>query len=421
MDATTTAEPVNGEIVQYQPAAAEEYRPRILMAAGDAREIDQALRDMMKAVLHENVDYGVIPGTGSKPSLLKPGAEKLLQWFGFGHSMERIEIEHSAPGERLGVTYRCSVTKAMPDGRVIIVATCEGYAGYDEDRFFALAADARAKAERKERGNAERYKREPVPAKWEYITEDYKAPWNSVIKMAQKRALVGAALQATSGSTLFTQDIEDTAEPAVAQAASVASAASEVIAGLPKDARRGVDKWRREQGWPAVSEWDTAHWCAALVQAGRIAAEREFAAAGVEVVKPGDDAWATPEGGGDWVSGAIEQAAGLTSRDAGRVLWQQAVAKEQAGEITKEQKNEVFGLITARMEDLEQAVEGTIAPPDGDPWQAKVEEITNAEDAEKAIAELDQAHADGHIDNRRHKALRAAMSAKGASKRGAAA
>src|SRR5215469_7487277 len=156
----TTDEPVTGEIVQYTPPAGgvEEYRPRILMAPEDAREIDQALRDMMKAVLHEGTDYGVIPGT-NKPSLLKPGAEKLLQWFGFGHSMERVEAEHDPNGARHGVTYRCTVNKAMPDGRVIGVATCEGYAGYDEDRFFSTAEDSRAKAERKERANAERYKR----------------------------------------------------------------------------------------------------------------------------------------------------------------------------------------------------------------------------------------------------------------------
>ena len=241
--------------------------------------------------------------------------------------------------------------------------------------------------------------------------------------MSQKRSLVGAALQATSGSTLFTQDIEDTAEPAAAPVASIASSASEVIATLPEEARRGVDKWRREQGWPAVGEWDATQWCAALVQAGRIAMEREFAAKGVEIVKPGEaDAWATPEGGGDWVQEAIAQASALTSKDAGRVLYQQAVAKEQAGEITREQKNDICNLIAARMEDLakEQPVEGTIAPPDGDPWQAKVEEITSPEDAERAIAELDQAHADGHIDSRRHKALRAAMTAKSGSKKAAA-
>ena len=286
----TSDEPVTGEIVQYQPAAVEEYRPRILMAPEDAREIDQALRDMMKAVLHEGTDYGVIPGT-NKPSLLKPGAEKLLQWFGFGHAMERVEIEHDPGGARLGVTYRCTVNKAMPDGRVIIVATCEGYAGYDEERFFQTAEQARAKEE----NNARKYRRQVNENK----CVEYRAPWNSVIKMSQKRALVGSALQATSGSTLFTQDVEDNTEAAT-PGAGIASAASEVVAGLPEEARRGVDKWRREQGWPAPGEWDAAQWCAALVQAGRIATEGEFAQRGVEIVKPEEaDAWATPDGSSD--------------------------------------------------------------------------------------------------------------------------
>jgi hypothetical protein len=410
----------------------EEYHPRIVMSAEDAKALDDQLRACMQAILREGVDYGTIPGAGDKKNLLKPGAEKLLQWFGFGSRSIEVKTERDDPEHpsgiadkvrRVGITYRTEVTKTLADGREVIVATCEGYTGYDEDRYYKTAEEARAKAKAKEEHWARIDGRDPNPRKWQGIGEDYRAPWNTVVKMAQKRSYVGAAIDATSAAGLFTQDMEDAGPPVevVPQATAVSEAGMAAVMGLPVEARKALDRWCREQGWPPRGEWDTPQWCAALVQAGRIAAEREFAAAGAEIVKPGEDAWATPEGGSDWVSQAIQQAAGLTSRDAGRVLWQQAVAKEQAGEITKEQKNEVFGLITARMEDLDQAVEGTIAPPDGDPWQAKVEEITSPDDAERAIAELDQAHADGHIDSRRHKALRAAMTAKGASKRGQAA
>lgn len=412
---TITDEPVTGELVQYQPQAVEEYRPRILMAPGEAREIDQALRDMMKAVLHEGTDYGVIPGTGNKPSLLKPGAEKLLQWFGFGHTMERVEIEHSPAGERLGVTYRCTVTKAMPDGRVIVVATCEGYAGYDEDRFFSTAEDSRAKAERKERANAEKYRRPVNPSKWEYITEDFKAPWNSVIKMSQKRALVGAALQATSGSTLFTQDVEDNTEPA-APGASIASAASEVIAALPEEARRGVEAWRKQQDWPRSSEWEPGQWCAALIQAGRIDALLPGSAARSEAVQQAnDDIWTTPSGPGDgWADEAVGLVLNAPDVDACRMLYRQAVARADAGEITVEDKERICELATARVKDLQaQPVEGAVSAPDGDPWQAKLEEIASTADADAVIAELDTQHKGGLLDSRRHKALRAAARARG--------
>ena len=133
------------DLTPYQPQALEEYRPRILMEAAEAAEMDSQLRSMMKAVLAENTDYGTVPGS-SKPSLWKPGAEKLLQWFGFGHEIEKAETERAEDGTRVGVTYRCTVFKEMGDGRKVTVATCEGYTGYDEDTFYTSEQDARRKA-----------------------------------------------------------------------------------------------------------------------------------------------------------------------------------------------------------------------------------------------------------------------------------
>ena len=38
---------------------------------------------------------------------------------------------------------------------------------------------------------------------------EYKAPFNTLVKMAQKRALVGAALAAVAGSGLFVADPDE--------------------------------------------------------------------------------------------------------------------------------------------------------------------------------------------------------------------
>jgi hypothetical protein len=268
----------------------EEYRPRILMQPEEAKALATSLEDNMRAVLKEDVDFGVIPGTGTKPSLLKPGAEKLLQWFGFGHVNERAEIERDGDGNRIGVTYRCRVTKGMPDGRTVTVATCEGYAGYDEDRFYVSEADARAKAEKNERKWAAQDGRAPKPAKWEHATE-YRAPWNSVIKMAQKRALVGAALAATSASTLFTQDVEDMA-PAVPEPAGpkFGDVAMDALKALDRPVLEAVGKWYRGKGWPDPREWDAAQWCTALQAAGFIAGQRAVQAAATPVARDADPA-----------------------------------------------------------------------------------------------------------------------------------
>jgi hypothetical protein len=151
------------------------------------------VREVTKAALTEGVDYGVIPGT-PRPSLLKPGAEMLLLAGGLGFTITKIDDEDSR--HHRGVTYRCSIRRGD-----FVVAECDGYAGYDESRFFISAEDA----ERREREYAESDQRQPRRSKM----VEYRAPWNSVIKMAQKRALVGAALNAVAGSGLFSQDLED--------------------------------------------------------------------------------------------------------------------------------------------------------------------------------------------------------------------
>lgn len=148
-----------------------EYSPRLLVTPEQARSLVDGVAEIARSIMVEGTDYGVIPGT-PKPSLWKPGAEKLLGYFGFGHHFaDNPEIERDANGEFIGVTYRCIVTKAM-GGESVVVASCDGYAGRDENG---------------KKNN----------------------PRNTVVKMAQKRALVGACLQATATSGLFTQDVED--------------------------------------------------------------------------------------------------------------------------------------------------------------------------------------------------------------------
>ena len=162
------------DLTPYTAHAPEEYRARFVMSPAEAGELDKQLRDCMRAVLVSGTDYGTIPGMGDKPSLFKPGAEKLLQWFGFGFTNDEVKTERDDPehpsgiadkARRIGVTYRCTVYKELADGRRVTVATCEAYAGYDEDKFFISAEEARAKAEAKERKWAAQDNRPPKPAK----------------------------------------------------------------------------------------------------------------------------------------------------------------------------------------------------------------------------------------------------------------
>jgi hypothetical protein len=198
------------DIDVYQPAAQpDQYQARMTMTPDDAKALDQQVRLCTRAVLRDGVDYGTIPGAGDRKLLLKPGAEKLLQWFGFGFTCDRVDLELDDDGQKQGVTYRCTITKQLPEGRIAAVTTCEGYAGYDELKFFKPVTDAeRHKAEARERGWAAKDRRPADPTKWQNLMP-YKAPWNTILKMAQKRAIVGAAIVATAASGLFATEEDE--------------------------------------------------------------------------------------------------------------------------------------------------------------------------------------------------------------------
>lgn len=127
-------------------------------------------------ILKRDVDFGVIPKT-KKPSLYKAGAEKIAFAYGL---MQRYAIESKIEewGNEPLFYYlvRCDLVKLLPTGQEIIFTSGYGSANTKEKRNgFNGAYDAA----------------------------------NSTLKMAQKRALVSAAISICGGSDLFTQDIED--------------------------------------------------------------------------------------------------------------------------------------------------------------------------------------------------------------------
>jgi hypothetical protein len=368
----TAVHPPGTQLAAYTPGQVEEYRPRIVMDEKAAKALDDQLRACMLAVLRPGVDYGTIPGMGDKPSLFKPGAEKLIQWFGFGFTSERGETERDSDGNRLGVTYRCTVTKGLPDGRTITIATCEGYAGYDEDRFYtspeqAVAKAAKAKA--REEYNAAKYNRAPNPAKWQFITE-YRAPWNTVIKMAQKRAHVGAAIDATAAAGLFTQDLEDMTPPP------------------GRDDENGSGTGHQ----PADEAWENS----------TPAPPRQNRTAGNG--KPArQDQPDTPAGDSrPWAKIALEQAkAGTFKTEAGAwALWREAA---EPGKCTPKQKDEIQNNVAVWIKARRREASGTILrqlPEAAADWRAAVEGL-NGDDIEacrEALEEIGRLKGEGTMN-----------------------
>lgn len=130
------------------------------------------LQQYVREHMVEGEDFGVIPGS-TKPTLFKPGAEKLNSIFGLAPIVEisnRIE-----DWEKGFVSYEVKVSLV-------------------NKRTQQVEAEGIGSCNSKER----RYARQDAPS----IA-------NTVLKMAKKRALIDATLSATRASGLFTQDLED--------------------------------------------------------------------------------------------------------------------------------------------------------------------------------------------------------------------
>lgn len=169
------------ELTPYAGGQAEEYQARVIMTPEAAKALDEQVRRCTEAVLREGTDYGVIPGTSGEKTLWRPGAQKLLQWFGLGYTCDRVEVERDDQGRKHGITYKCTVGRRLPDGSVDIKATCEGTADYDESKFYQSAEEVQRKAEYNERKWAKQYGRVADPTKWKNRGE-YRADWNALMK-----------------------------------------------------------------------------------------------------------------------------------------------------------------------------------------------------------------------------------------------
>ena len=227
-----------------------------------ALEAYQAKKDLIDKIFKPGVDFITIPGT-SKPTLSKAGAEKSTSFFGLHPVLTDAEVINDWTGKdhdgepfffyrRTCNLYRGDVLVASVDGSCnswemkyryrwvdesalpagTDKATLKSQGGRVSEFAFAIEqAETSGKYGKPaeywqrfkdaiEQGNAAFVKRKTKSGKemdaWEIDSTVYRVInmdtadiANTVLKMADKRALVAATLIATGLSEYFTQDIED--------------------------------------------------------------------------------------------------------------------------------------------------------------------------------------------------------------------
>ncbi|MFB9273424.1 hypothetical protein [Cohnella cellulosilytica] len=164
-----------------------------------------AVQEFFKEVMVKDEDFGVIPGT-QKPSLYKPGAEKLCELYGFAAIVKSKEEERSFDTG----FYRVNFTLQMIHrASGTIIGEGVGECSTNESKYmYRWVSESKVPRHldkedllfEEKNGSNGPYRSYRIP------NEDLFSQWNTVLKMAYKRAYVGLTLQCTRSSGIFTQD-----------------------------------------------------------------------------------------------------------------------------------------------------------------------------------------------------------------------
>lgn len=210
------------------------------MSIADVLQSVAIIKDIQAKVMKPGSHYGVIPGT-KKPTLLLPGAQVLALTFRMRpkYTMREIKLEGlhrenqvdcelvTAGGEYIGQGLGCCSTLESK----YRFRTHEAFKLTDFEvpkTYWALKS--KADQQRMLRTVADVHNgifgTKKIAGVWRIIelsgeVEQIEHPnpadfWNTVLKIAKKRAYVDAILTATAASDVFTQDMEDVAANAEA-------------------------------------------------------------------------------------------------------------------------------------------------------------------------------------------------------------
>jgi hypothetical protein len=206
---------------------ASEARSMSVAAVQETASQVHQVQSIMKSLMVEETHFGVIPGT-KKPSLYQPGAQMLCFAFRLIPEYEvtthRLEENHrevvvtcrlsNQAGQLLGSgvgscstmesKYRYRGAELAPTGREVPKAY------WDAKKLNAASA---AKliggpgfvAKKDDAGTWMVFEKGEGKAE----NPDVADAWNTVLKMAKKRAFVDATISTCAASDLFTQDLED--------------------------------------------------------------------------------------------------------------------------------------------------------------------------------------------------------------------
>lgn len=164
------------------------------------------IQEVMKEVMIKGTHYGTVPGCGDKPTLLKPGAEKLMMTFRLAVDPEIEDLSDTYTRR-----YRIK-TRVTSQATGMFLGTGVGECASDEEKYAWREAVCREEYDATDPSlRREKWKRNQKNPTLQVHTNPSDVA-NTILKMAKKRSLVDAILTVTGASDIFTQDLEEMPE-----------------------------------------------------------------------------------------------------------------------------------------------------------------------------------------------------------------
>ena len=184
------------------------------------------VREVMRCVMIDKVHYGVIPGCGDRKVLLKGGADVLRLAYGLTPKIEKTVTD--LPGGHREVSAECSLFSSSH----ICVGQGFGSCSTMETKYRYRTGPSTPTGKpvpkeywdlrKSDPGRAKAilggdgYSTKKIDNRWEIVqvgerveNPDPADQYNTVLKMAVKRAYVAAVITATSTSDILDQDLEE--------------------------------------------------------------------------------------------------------------------------------------------------------------------------------------------------------------------
>jgi hypothetical protein len=184
---------MNELAIREEPLTAVEVRAQVNL-----------IQEVMEAVMKKDLHFGTIPGT-QKPTLYKPGSEKLLSTF-------RISIHPEVEDLSFGgdvIRYRVTCKAYALDGSFLGAGVGECSTDEDKYKWRGVVCDAEWDATPETHRRIKYGKKQGGYYEAKQVRTNPADLANTVLKMAKKRAQIDVTLTVTAASDIFEQDIDD--------------------------------------------------------------------------------------------------------------------------------------------------------------------------------------------------------------------